>query len=174
MEKQTCCFYSGMKNACEEMQNERGTEDDIGFVGIGDCGNNFRMKHSIDERRHGENEADERPGSADIKQRTRRTNGGTQQNEGSEGAYQRWRRNEEGIARMNVMMAACEEVPEFMREKNEEQSERKRKTGRERSGMAVKEREAARELVERDSLVPRVSCGELRPGGKASAKSEKK
>jgi hypothetical protein len=156
------------------MQNERSAEDDVGFVRVSDGGNNFCVENSVDERRHGENEADERAGSADIKERARGANRGAKQNERAECAYQRGRRNEKGITRVNVMMAASEEVPQFMREKNEQQSERERKTGGERSGMVVEECEAVRKLVERNGLVLRVSGGELRASGKASAKSEKK
>lgn len=174
MEKQTGCFYSGMKKARKEMHDERGAEDNVGLGGIGDGGNNFRMKHSINERRHRENEADEGAGSADIKERARGTNGRTQQNERAESADQRGRRNEKGITRVNVMMAASEEVPQFMREKNEQQSEREGKTGGERSGMPVKKCEAVRKLVERNGLVFRISGGELGARGKASAKSQKK
>lgn len=158
-----------MKNACKEMQDERDAEDDVGFVRIGDCGNKFRMKHSIDERWYSENEADEGTGGADVKERARRPNGGTQQDEGAEGAYQSWRGNEERIARVNVMMAASEEVPQLMRQKNEEQSQRKGETGNEGSRMAVEERETVREFIERDGLILRVSRGELSAGGKASA-----
>ena len=163
-----------MEKGGKEMQNERGAEDDVGFVRVSDGGNNFCVENSVDERGHGENEADERAGSADIKERARGANGGTQQYEGAECAYQRGRRNEKGIARVDVMMAAGEEVPQFMREKNEQQSDREWKTGRERNGMAVEECEAVRKLVERNGLVLRVGGGELRASGKASAKSQKK
>jgi hypothetical protein len=163
-----------MKNACEEMQNERDAEDDVGFAGIGDGGNDFGVEDSVDERGYRENESHERAGSADVKERAGGPNGGTKQNKGAESADQSRRGNEEGVARMDVMMAASKKVPKFMHEKNEKQSERKGKTGGKRSGMTVEKREAVPEFIERDGLILRVSRGELGAGGKARAEGEKK
>lgn len=174
MEEQTGCFHSRMKNAGEEMQNERDAKDDVGFAGIGDGGNNLGIKNSIEQRGYREDEANKRAGSADVKERAGGPNGGTKQNEGAEGADQCRCGNEERVARADVMMAASKKVPQLMREKNEEQSERKRKTGDKGSGMTVKEREAVPELIERHGLILRVSRGELGAGGKTSAESEKK
>ncbi len=75
---------------------------------------------------------------------------------------------------MNVMVAAGEEMAEFVGEKNGQQSDGKGKAGQESDRIFVKESEGAEEFVERGGLIVGVSDGELRARGEAGAEREKK
>jgi len=74
-----------------------------------------------DERGNGDQEANERAGSADVEKGTGGANGRTDEDERAERADQRGERNEERIAGMNVVMATREKVAEFVSEQNREQ-----------------------------------------------------
>ncbi len=75
----------------------------------------FRMKNSVEKSRDGEDEAHERARSANIKEGAIRANVGANQDESAEGANERRKGKEIRIAGANVMMAASEEVAEFVR-----------------------------------------------------------
>jgi hypothetical protein len=72
------------------------------------------------------------------------------------------------------MMAAGEEVAEFVCEKDGKQSEGEGQTCGKAGRMFVEQREGTEQFVKGDGLIPGVSDGELSAGHEASAKSEKK
>lgn len=131
------------------------------------------MENPIDQRGNSKNEAYERARSADVEERTIGADRRANEDESAEGADQRRKGNEERITRANVMMAASEEVTQFMSEQNEEQREGERKTCGEGEGVLVNQGERTDELVEGNGLILRISNGELSAGDQASAKSEK-
>lgn len=73
------------------------------------------------------------------------------------------------------MVAAGEEVAEFVGEKNSEESGGERHASEKAGGIFVEESEGAEKIVERDGFVVSVSDGELSAGGEAGAeRGEKK
>ena len=70
------------------------------------------------------------------------------------------------------MMAASEEVAEFVGKKNGEKREGKRQARKESGGMLVEKFVSADEFLERGGLIPGISIGELSAGGEAGAKRE--
>jgi len=71
------------------------------------------------------------------------------------------------------MMAASEEVAEFVGKKNGEKREGKRQARKESGGMLVEKFVGADEFLERGGLIPGISIRELSSGGETSAKREK-
>jgi len=72
-----------------------------------------------------------------------------------------------------VMMAASEEVAEFVGKKNGEQREGEGEARKESGGVLVEKFVSADEFVERGGFIPGIGIGELRAGGETSAKGEK-
>ena len=70
------------------------------------------------------------------------------------------------------MVAAGEEMAEFMGEKNREQGESKGKAGGKTGGMLIEKFEGMDKLVERGGLIVGVGDGELCAGCEAGAKRE--
>lgn len=70
------------------------------------------------------------------------------------------------------MMAAGEEVAEFVSEQNGEESDGEGQAGEERGGMFVEELESADEFVGVDGFIVRIGDGELSSGGETGAESE--
>lgn len=68
------------------------------------------VQHTIEEGRNCKSKSDERAGRADIEEGAGGANGRTDHDEGAKGADERRKGNEEGVAGVNVMMAAGEEV----------------------------------------------------------------
>jgi hypothetical protein len=163
----------GMQNGGEETQEERNAEGEVSILSIVQTGNNLGMEHTVDERGNGENKADERTGSADVKERAGGANRRTNQNESAEGTDERRKRNKKRIAGTNVMMTASENMAEFVSEKYGEQSEGEGQAGGEGRGVFVKKREGFDKLVKRNGLILGIGDSELSAGDKASAKSEK-
>src|SRR6266852_926370 len=100
------------------MKEQRRAEDDFVIGGNGEAGNEFGVKDAEDERGDRHDEADEGAGGADVEERAGGANGRTDEDERAEGADERRKRNEKGITGANVVMAAGEEVAEFVGEKN--------------------------------------------------------
>jgi hypothetical protein len=115
MEKETAGVDTGMNDGCEEAQDERNAEDDLGVSGIRESGNNLGMEDSINECRNGENEADKRARRADIEEGACGTDRGSDENECAKSADERRSGDEEGVAGANMVMAAGEEMTKFMR-----------------------------------------------------------
>ena len=141
---------------------------------IREAGNQLGVEDAVDESGNGENETDERAGSADIKQGAVGEDGRANQNEGAEGAVQVGEGNEKRIAGANMMVAASEKMAEFMGEQNGEKSKGERESGGEAERVFVKKSERAEKFVGGEGLVLRVGGGELRAGDEAGAKREEK
>ena len=94
----------------------------------GQAGNKFRVQDAEDERRDGNDETDQGAGSADVKERAGGANRRANQNEGAEGADQCGKRDEKGIAGVDVMVAASEEMAEFVGQQDQEQRQGERQT----------------------------------------------
>src|ERR1700726_4877243 len=105
-----------MKERVEEAEKQWGPEDDRVLVGIGVSNGrgDARMKDAVKERGSGEDETDKRAGGANIEEGTSGADGGTHENECAEGADERGEWDEEGITGVNVMVAAGEEMAEFV------------------------------------------------------------
>lgn len=137
----------------EKTEQQWGSENDVRALCIGEARNDLRVQDTVGESRNCENEAHERARAANIKESTRRANRGTNQDEGAESANQRRKGNEERVAGANAVMAAGEEVAEFMCEENREQSESEREPRSKSGGMFVEETEGAGKIVERGRLI---------------------
>jgi len=120
-------------------------------IEIREARHEFCMNDSVEKSRDGEDKAHKRARSANIKEGAVGANGGADQDESAERANERRKRKEVRIAGANVMMAAGEEVAEFMSKKNGKQrkgeGEARKKSGR----MLVKKFVRVDKLVERGS-----------------------
>lgn len=163
-----------MQDHLEKAQEQRSAKDDLGVCGAGESGDVLGVEHAVDKCRYSENETDERARGADIKQRTVGADRRTNQDKCAKGANQRGKRNEKRIAGADVMMAAGEEVAEFVCEKDGKQSEGERQARGKAGGLFVQQREGSQQFVEGDGLVLCVCDGELSAGHEACAESEKK
>jgi hypothetical protein len=118
---------AGMHDGVEKSQQQWHAKGDIGMIQICETRHEFRVKNSIEESRDGEDEPHERTGGANIEEGAVGANRGANQDESAESANERRKGKEIRIAGANVVMAASEEVAEFMGEKNGEQREGERK-----------------------------------------------
>lgn len=164
---------AGMQEKIEKTQQERSAKHELSARWIGESGNELGVEHTIEECRDSEKEAYERARSADIEQRPMGADRRADEDEGTESANQRGEGNKKWIAGTNVMIAAGEEMAEFMRKKNAQQGKGERQAGDERCGMFVKEGEGAEQFVEGDGLIVSVGDRELRAGYQAGAESKK-
>ena len=140
-----------MKEGVEKSHQQRHTEGDVGVIEIRETGHEFRMNDSVEKSRDGKDEAHERARSANIKKGAVGANGRADQDESAERANERRKGKEVRIAGPDVMMAAGEEVAEFVRKKNGKQrkgeGEARKKPGR----MLIEKFVGAHKLVERGS-----------------------
>ncbi len=90
------------------------------------------MKDAEDERGDRDDKADERAGGADVEERAGGANGRTDEDERAQGADECGEGDEERIAGANVVVAAGEEVAEFVGEKNGEEREGEGEAGGQR------------------------------------------
>jgi hypothetical protein len=107
-----------MENGVQEPKQERSAVNKFGVDRISEAGNELSMEDAVDESGNGEDEADERTGSADIKQGAVSEDGRANQDEGAEGTVQVGEGNEKGIGGANVVVAAGKKMAEFVSEKN--------------------------------------------------------
>ena len=142
------------------------------MIEIREARHEFRMNDSVEEGWDGEDEAHKRARSANIKEGAVGANGGADQDEGAERANERRKGKKVRITGANVMMAAGEEVAEFMGKKNGKQRERERESGKESGRMLVKKFVCVDKLVERGGKILGIRIGELSAGGEAGAKRE--
>jgi len=161
-----------MQDRFQNAQQEGSAIDEFGVGGVSQAGNKLGMKDTVDKSRDGEDEADERAGSADIQQGAVGEDGRTNQDEGAEGAVQVGEGNEKRIGGANVMVAASKEMTELVGEEDGHQGEGEGETGGEAERVFVKKSERAEKFVRREGLVPGISGGELRAGDEAGAKGE--
>jgi len=160
------------KNWREKMKEQWSAEDDFVVGRDGEVGDELGVEDAEDQGRKGDEETDEWAGGADVEERTSGANRRTDEDEGAERADERGKGNEEGIAGVNVVMAAGEEMAELVGEKDGEQGQSEGKSGSEGERMAVEEREGAEEFVPGDGFVVGVGDGEVRAGDEAGAKGE--
>lgn len=165
IEKENAGRRAGVNDPREKAKKQRHAENNVRVRGVNDAGSDLGMKDAKDESGQGKDEADQGAGSADIEEGARGANRRTNHDESAERADERWERNKKWIARMNVMVAAGEEVAEFMGEKNDEQCGGKRQASEKASGILVKKSEGAKKVIERDGLIVSIRNGELRAGG---------
>ena len=85
-----------------------------------EAGNDFGVEYTVSERRDGKNKTYQGAGSADVEKCASGSNRRANQNECAERAHERGEGNEKRITRSNVMMAAGEEMAEFVGEENSE------------------------------------------------------
>lgn len=107
-----------MNDGSEKTQQERSAENDLGVGRVRDAGNDLGVEKAEDEGRHGENESHERAGGADIEEGAGGANGRAHEDKSAEGADERGEGNEKGVAGVNVVMPASEEVAQFVCEEN--------------------------------------------------------
>ena len=131
------------------------------------------MQNSIQKRWHGEDESNYRAGRADIEKSAIGSNGGTYEDNCPKCADDRGKRNKNGVTGTYAMMAASEEMTEFMREKYCEDGECKRESGSERRRMSIDEREVVEEFVHGGGPVMGERNGEMRAGDEAGDHREK-
>ena len=121
------------------------------MIEIREARHKFRMKDSVEKSRDGKDEAHERARSANIKEGPVGANGGADQDESAERTNERRKGKEVRIARANVMMAAGEEVAEFVRKKNGKQRKGEGEARKEPGRMLIEKFVGAHKLVERGS-----------------------
>ena len=132
-------------------------------------GNDTRVQHTIEERRDGKNETDERTGGADVEERAVGANGRTHENEGAERANEGREGNEERIAGMYAMAATGEKMSKFVRQKNREQSDGEGQASEKASRILIEELEGGEEIFDGSALVFGVGGGELRASDETGA-----
>lgn len=147
-EKQRAGGNSGMKYGSEKIKNERRAEYDSGARGIGEVRNDFGMRNAEDQSGQSDDETGKRAGGAYVKESASGANGRTEKNESSQSADERWKRNEEGIARMDAVVTTSEEMAEFMNEQNAEEGDSKGEAWQESQWMAKEKSESVDEFVE--------------------------
>ena len=130
------------------------------------------MEDAVDERRNGKDETDKRARSADIKQSPVGEDGRANHDESAKRAVQVGEGNEEGISRVNMMIAAGKEMAELVGEKNGKQSKSKWQACGEAERIFVKKSETAQKFVEREGLILGIGGGELSSGDEAGAEGE--
>ena len=142
---------AGMQEGMEKSQQQRHAEGNVSVTEICKTRHEFRMNDSVEKSRNGKDEAHQRARSANIKEGAVGANGRADQNESAERANERWKGKEVRVAGANVMMAAGEEVAEFVGKKN----------GKQREGEGEARKKSGRMLVEKvvgvDKLVERSS-----------------
>jgi len=141
---------------------------------ICDAGYDLGVEETKDERGNGKDKTDQRAGGADIEESAGGANRRTHEDERAKSADERRKGNEEGIAGVDVVMAARKKMAEFMGQKNGQESGREGKAGEKGYGIFVEQRECAEEFVERDGLIVSIGGGELRAGGEAGAQCKEK
>lgn len=147
--EQRAGVHAGVQEGVKKSQQQRHAEGDIGLVEICEARHEFRMNDSVEKSRDGEEEAYERARSAHIKEGAVGANGGANQNESAERANERRKRKEVRIAGADVVMAAGEEVAEFVGKKNGKQCEGEGESGKESGRMLVEKFVGVNKLVER-------------------------
>ena len=135
-----CDWSVGIEERCESVEDERRAEDGADVIWIGESGDDFGVKDAEDERGHGDDEADERAGGADVKECPARADRRANHDEGAERADERWERDEERIGGMNVVVAAGEVVAELVDEQDGKQRQREGQAADQRERMFVEER----------------------------------
>ena len=167
---------AGMKQGIEKAEKQGNAEDDgvLGRIEISDCGNDIGMKYAVDKGGNGKDKTDQRAGGADIEEGAGSANGRAHEDKGAKGADERGEGNEEGVAGVNVMVAASEEMAEFVGEKNGQESGREGETGEKTCGIFVEESEGAEKIVERHGLIVSIGGSELSTCGEAGAKRQEK
>src|SRR5258705_9243319 len=130
------------------------------------------MHDAVDEGGHGNEKADQWARGSDVEEGARGAHGRADEDEGAERADECRKRNEERIAGMNVVMAAREEVAEFVSQENGEESEGEGESGGQGERVAINESEGADEFVPGDGFVVGVGDGEMGAGDEASAESQ--
>jgi hypothetical protein len=88
--------------------------------GISETRNKLGVENAVKKRGDGENESDERAGSADVKESAGRADGRTQKDKSAKGSDEGRERNEKRITGVNVMVTASEKMTELVGEKNGE------------------------------------------------------
>ncbi|SRR6266852_636380 len=142
---------AGVQEGVEKPLQQRHAEGDVGVIEIRETRHEFCMNDSVEKSWDGKNEAHKRARSANIKEGTVGADGGADQNESAERANERWKGKEVRIAGANVMVAAGEEVAEFMGKKNGEQRKGEGEAGEESGRMLVEKFVGVDKLVERGS-----------------------
>jgi hypothetical protein len=71
-------------------------------------------------------------------------------------------------------MAAGKKMTKFMRQKNEEKSQREGEAAKEGGRMAIEERQGTNKFIDRDGLVVVVGSGKLSAGSEASTEGKEK
>jgi hypothetical protein len=165
-----------MEEGVEEAEKERDAEDDGVLAGVGICdgGDNSGMEYAIDHSGNGKNKTGKRAGGADVKESARGANLRTDEDEGAEGADEVGEGNEKRVGGADVMVAAGEEMAEFVGEKNGQESGGEGEAGEKSGRIFVEESEGTEEFVERGGLMVGVSDGELCASGEAGAEREEK
>jgi hypothetical protein len=163
-----------VKNGGEQMEDQWAAENEAGASGIGEAGHDFGVEDAEDESRDGNEKTNDRSGCADVEESAGGADGRANEDERAHGADQSWKRNEEGITGVDMVLAASEVVAKFMGEENGEESESERKAGSELERVGVDQSESTNEGVPGDGLIFGVGVGELGAGDQAGAEGEKK
>src|SRR5262249_19302288 len=141
IEQQVADGYSRVKYGAQNVQDQRCAENESRVPRISQSRDVFRVDHAINERRNGDQESDDRAGSAYVEKCTIRSNGRADQNERAQCSDQRWEWNEERITGVNVVVTASEVVRKFVHEENGQKGEGEREATDEGSRMAIEQRE---------------------------------
>src|SRR5258705_9787556 len=129
-----------MEDGVQETKQKRRAVDDFRVGGVGEAGNKLGMEDAVEESGNGEDETDERAGSADIKQGAVGEDGGANQDEGAKGAVQVGEGNEKRVGGANMVVTAGEEKVGVVGEEGKEKRKGERVSGGAAEGGVLKEK----------------------------------
>src|SRR5882762_11734530 len=135
-----CCPSNGMKKKIrgigamvkdwrEKLENQGSAEHDFVLGGKREPGDELGVDNAVDKGGNGYQEADQRSGCANVKERTRIAYRGANKDEGTERADQRGEGNKERITGVNMMVTTREKMAQFVDEENCQQRQSERKAG---------------------------------------------
>lgn len=114
IKQQSAGSDAGMEHGGDEAQQEGRAKGKVDALHVGETGNNFRMGDAVGQGGDREKEADQWAGSADVEESAGGADRGANEDECAKCADEGREGNEERIAGTNVMVAAGEEMAEFM------------------------------------------------------------
>ena len=123
MKQQSARGNAGMRQTCEKAKQQRRAEDDFGVARVDKAGNDLGVENAVDQRGNRENKAYKRARSAHVEESPGGADRRANQNEGPKGTDERGERNKVWVTGADMMMAAGEEMAEFMSQQDGEQGD---------------------------------------------------
>lgn len=161
-----------MKSGLEPAKQERRAINEFRVIGIGKTRNEFSVQDAVEQRGNREEKTHDRSRGANVEKRAIGAHPRTNHDECAKCADKIGEGNEKRIAGVKAMVAAGEEVSQFMRKQNAQQGDRKRKSGEQPGGIFVEESEAAKKHADGCGLIVRIGEGKLSSGDETRTQSQ--